>query len=191
MEQDRQGGNATPQTLSHNLHGLAVPGLSRLHLLPILNSFALPSALFLSKTALNLILITAKTKMVFVCNSLRRLFGKMSVIDNGNVVLRGFKRFSGSTTGAVARGWAVPHYSCYGWRPAGPSCIWPGQNNLSPTPTVTLRIRELACSNSVEFPMRCGEGGKPVTVLIWLSNSLYFDMHCLKINVWNWRHHYH
>lgn len=31
---------------------------------------------------------------------------------------------------------------------------------------VTLSIRELACSNSVVFPMRCGEGSKPVTVLI-------------------------
>lgn len=31
---------------------------------------------------------------------------------------------------------------------------------------VTLSIRELACSNSEAFPMRCGEGRKPVTVLI-------------------------
>lgn len=190
MEQARQEGNSTPQTLSHNLRGLAVPGLSILHLLPILNSFALPPTLFPSKATLNLILITAKTKRVFVCNPLRRLFGEMSVTDNGNAVLRGFKRFSGSMTGAVARGWAMPHHSRYGWQPAGPSCMWPKQNDLSPTPTVTLKIRELACSSSMEFPMRCGEGGKPVTMLIWLRNSLYFDMLCLKINVWNWRHYH-
>lgn len=91
-------GNSTPQTLSHNLHELVVPGSSILYLLPIINSSALPPTLFLTKTTLNLILSTAKTKMVFVWSPLRRWFGEKSFI--GKVIrgfrgLKGFKKFSG------------------------------------------------------------------------------------------------
>lgn len=56
-------------------------------LLPVLNYFALSATLFLSKTKLNLILITAKAKRVFVCSPLKSLSGEMSVIDNGNAEL--------------------------------------------------------------------------------------------------------
>lgn len=186
----KTGRNSSPQTLSHNLCELVVPGLSILNLLPILNSSALPPTLFPSKTTLNLILITAKTKRVFVCNPVRRLFGEMSVADKGNAVLKSFERFSGSMSEEVARGWAVLHYSSNSWWPAATSYVFPGQSNLSLIPKVILRIVELACSKSVEFPMRYREGSRSVTVLISLRNSLYFDMHCLKINVWNWRYYH-
>jgi len=56
-------------------------------LLLMLNSFALSATLFLSKTTLNLILITAKAKRVFVSSPLKSLCGEMSVTDNGNAEL--------------------------------------------------------------------------------------------------------
>lgn len=186
MEQERQRGNSTPQTLSHNLHELVFPELSILYLLPVLNSSALSPTHFLTKTTLNLIPSTAKTPRVFVWSPLRWWFGEKSLgevsLSWWHVELRGFKKFSGRMEHFLEDG-----LFCAA---AGPSCKWPGQNTPSSTPTVTLSIRELACSNSVAFPMRCGEGSKPVTVLIWLQNSLYFDTHCLKINVWNWRHYH-
>lgn len=71
-----------------------LPGLSTLHLLPILSSFHFSPTFFLTKTTLNLIPITAKTKRLFVSNPLKSLFGEMSVIDSGNAgMLRGFKGF--------------------------------------------------------------------------------------------------
>lgn len=163
-----------------------VIGSRAVHTAPSANTkfFCSSSNLLPFKTTLNLILITTKTN----CNPLRRLFVETSVPYNGNAVLRGFKRFSGSITEAVARAWAVWHYiivvTCWSFM----HIAWAEQSK--PIPTVVLRIRELACSNSMEFPMSYGEGNKAVTMLIWPQNSLHLGMHCLKINVWN-RRHYH
>lgn len=85
-----------------------VIGSRAVHTAPSANTkfFCSSSNLLPFKTTLNLILITTKTN----CNPLRRLFVETSVPYNGNAVLRGFKRFSGSITEAVARAWAVWHY---------------------------------------------------------------------------------